>query len=144
MHISTRAKLISTAFVAAALAIPAAHGAAGSYPQLRTGEGFSFAAPSYWSVSQTPAVRINRSLGVPALYLGSGVETQAPATMNRSLEVPAQYLPSSKTVAVTTASGGFDWLDAGIGAAFVAGLGILGVVGLLAVRRRHGMAQLEV
>jgi DNA-binding CsgD family transcriptional regulator len=43
----------------------------------------------------------------------------------------------------TTGSDGFDWQDAGIGAAFVAGLSMLGVAGFLAVRRRHGLAQLD-
>jgi hypothetical protein len=143
MKISTQAKLISTALVAAAIAAPIAYGGSGTYPQLRTGEGFSFKAPSYWSIAPTPTVHINRSLEVPARYLGSGVQTPAPTPMNRSLEVPARYLPQSESVAVTTASGGFDWQDAGIGAAFVAGLGIIGVLGLLAVRRRHGMAQLD-
>jgi len=143
MKISTQAKLISTALVAAAIAAPIAYGGNGTYPQLRTGEGFSFKAPSYWSIAPTPTVHINRSLEVPARYLGSGVQTPAPAPMNRSLEVPAQYLPPSEPVSVTTGSDGFDWQDAGIGAAFVAALGILGVGGLLAVRRRHGLAQLD-
>jgi hypothetical protein len=164
MKISTQAKLISTALVAAAIAAPIAYGGSGTYPQLRTGEGFSFKAPSYWSIAPTPTVHINRSLEVPARYLGSGVQTPAPTPinrsfewylgwgaqtpaptpMNRSLEVPAQYLPPSEPVSVTTGSDGFDWQDAGIGAAFVAGLGILGVGGLVAVRRRHGVAQLDV
>jgi hypothetical protein len=136
MKISTQAKLISTALVAAAIAAPIAHGqsdgmliyrasqkAAASSPSgyapLKTGEGFSFKAPSYWRAPT--AVQINRSL-----------------------EVPAQYLPPSEPVSVTTGSDGFDWQDAGIGAAFVAGLGILGCCGLLAVRRRHELAQLDV
>jgi hypothetical protein len=136
MKISTQAKLISTALVAAAIAAPIAHGqsdgmliyrasqkAAASSPSgyapLKTGEGFSFKAPSYWRAPT--AVQINRSL-----------------------EVPAQYLPPSEPVSVTTGSDGFDWQDAGIGAAFVAGLGILGCCGFLAVRRRHELAQLDV
>jgi hypothetical protein len=159
MKISTQAKLISTALVAAAIAAPIAHGqsdgmliyqasqkAAASSPSgyvpLKTSEGFSFKAPSYWSIAPTPTVHINRSLEVPARYLGSG-ETPAPTPINRSLEVPAQYLPPSGPL-YTTASDGFDWQDAGIGAAFVAGLGILGCCGFLAVRRRHELAQLDV
>ena len=94
----------------------------GPYPQLRTGEGFSFKAPSYWTA--TRPVRINRSLEVPARYLGNGTQAGAKTRMNRSLEVPAQYLPPSEPVSVTSGSDGFDWQDAGIGAAFVAGLGI--------------------
>jgi hypothetical protein len=113
-----------------------------SYPQVRTGEGFSFKAPSYWSTA-TPPVRINRSLEVPARYLGSGTQAGAKTRINRSLEVPAQYLLPSEPVSVTTGSDGFDWQDAGIGAAFVAGLSMLGVAGFLAVRRRHGLAQLD-
>jgi hypothetical protein len=131
MKISTQAKLISTALVAAAIAAPIAHGqsdgmliyqasqkAAASSPSgyvpLKTGEGFSFKAPSYW-------------------------RAPTPVQINRSLEVPAQYLPPSGPL-YTTASDGFDWQDAGIGAAFVAGLGILGCCGFLAVRRRHELA----
>jgi len=142
MKISTQARLISTALVALAIAAPVAH-AGGPYPPLRTGEGFSFKAPSYWRIAPTPTVHINRSLEVPARYLGPG-QTPAPTPMNRSLEVPAQYLPPSEQVPVTTASVGFDWQDAGIGAAFVAGLGVLGLVGFLTVRRRHELAQLDV
>ncbi len=176
MKTSTKAKLISTALVAAAIAAPIAYGGSGTYPHLRSGEGFSFKAPSYWNAGPlqidpntptpsraylerylgeyagagpkveriAPPVHINRSLEVPARYLGSGVQTPAPTPINRSLEVPAQYLPPSEPVSVTTGSDGFDWQDAGIGAAFVAGLGILGVGGFLAVRRRHGVAQLDV
>jgi MYXO-CTERM domain-containing protein len=140
MKISTQAKLISTALAAAAIAAPIAYGGSGTYPQLRTGEGFSFKAPSYWSIAPTPTVHINRSF---EWYLGSGARTPAPTPMNRSLEVPAQYLPPSEPVSVTTGSDGFDWQDAGIGAAFVAGLGILGVGGLVAVRRRHELGQLD-
>jgi hypothetical protein len=146
MTISNKAKLISTALVAVAIAAPVAHGTpgtpvSGSSAQLRTGEGFSFKAPSYWSTAKPP-VRINRSLEVPARYLGNGTQTAADTRISRSLEVPQHYLPPSEPVA--TSSGGFDWQDAGIGAAFVAGLGILGVGGFLAVRRRHGLGQLDV
>ena len=55
MRISTQAKLISTALVAVAIAAPIAHGEtdgmllSGGYPQLETGKGFSFKAPSYWN-----------------------------------------------------------------------------------------------
>jgi hypothetical protein len=199
MKISTQAKLISTALVAAAIAAPIAHGetdgtllsrasqnaaltktnpgtvsdgtllsmaaglpghqsSSGSYPRLKTGEGFSFKAPSYWNagpsywrtVERTLAptktrVAVNRSLGVPEQYLGAGTQTEPTpprVAVNRSLGVPPQYLASSEQV--STASSGFDWLDAGVGAAFVAGLGMLGLGVIVAVRRRHGLAQLEV
>jgi hypothetical protein len=154
MKISTQTKLISTALLAAAIAAPIAYGGSGTYPQLRTGEGFSFKAPSYWNTTQRPHVRMNRSLEVPPQYLSP--ETLTPLrtpreAINRSLGVPPQYLGRAglrgvgeeQVIPVVTGSG-FDWGDAGIGAAFVAGLGILGCCGFLAVRRRHELAQLDV
>jgi hypothetical protein len=173
MKISTKAKLISTALVAAAIVAPIAHGetdgtlltrasqnavlaktnpgtvsdgtllskaadlpghqsSSASYPRLKVGEGFSFKAPSYWNAApsywrtvertlapRTPRVSVNRSLGVPPQYLGSTAEQ------------------------VSIASSGFDWVDAGVGAAFVAGLGAIGLGAFVAVRRRHGLAELE-
>jgi hypothetical protein len=197
MKISTQAKLISTALAAVAIAAPIAHGesdgtllfrasqkaaaaSSGSYPRLKTGEGFSFevpsyrlAGPSYWSTEQAPPVRMNRSLEVPPQYLGTGIQTQArtpevsmnrslgvppvylgagtqivPAapdvSMNRSLGVPPQLLGAGTSEQVSTASTGFDWLDAGVGAAFVAGMGALGLAVFVVVRRRHGLALPEV
>ena len=139
MKISTQAKLISTALVIVAIAAPIAQGhsygilLSGSHPQLKTGQGFSFKAPSYWNAApsywrnvertltpRTPRVNVNRSLGVPPQYLGSATEQ------------------------ASTASSGFDWVDAGVGAAFVAALGAIGLGAFVAVRRRHGPAQLEV
>jgi hypothetical protein len=189
MRISTQAKLISTALAAVAIAAPIAHGEtdgmllSGSYPQLETGKGFSFKAPSYWNAGpsywstaermvapitprvavnrslgvppqylgtgtqaepRTPRVAVNRSLGVPPQYLGGGTQT-VPRTsrvaVNRSLGVPLQYLASSEQA--STASSGFDWLDAAVGAAVIAGLGALGLGVFAALRRRHGLAQLE-
>jgi hypothetical protein len=98
------------------------------------------------AVPRTPPVTVNRSLGVPPQYLGGGTQAvpmTPPISVNRSLGVPPQYLGSTSEQ-VSTASSGFDWLDAGVGAAFVAGLGALGFGGFVAVRRRHGLAQLEV
>jgi hypothetical protein len=116
----------------------------GSYLRLKSGEGFSFKAPSYWSTIQTPHVRINRSLEVPPQYLAGGaVLRTAGVSMNRSLGVPPQYL-GSRSEQVSTASNGFDWADAGIGAAFVAGLATLCLGGFAAVRRRQGLAHVDV
>jgi hypothetical protein len=222
MKISTQAKLISTALVALTIAAPIARGETGGtsvsgYPQLKTGEGFSFEAPSYWNAgpsywstaqstgAATPSVGMNHSLGVPPQYLGTGIKTEprtarlgegfsfkapsywnaapsywrtveltltpraprasvnrslgvppqylgggtksvartTPVSVNRSLGVPPQYLGST-TQQVSTASSGFDWLDAGVGAAFVAVLGALGLGVFVAVRRRYGLAHLEV
>jgi hypothetical protein len=125
----------------------------------RISEGFSFKAPSYWNaapsywrsvertiITRTPRVNVNRSLGVPPQYLGGGTQTVArttPVSVNRSLGVPPQYLGSA-TEQASTVSSGFDWLDAGVGAAFVAVLGALGLGVFVAVRRRYGLAHLEV
>jgi hypothetical protein len=191
MKISTQAKLISTALVIVAIAAPIAQGESygmllsGSHPQLKTGEGFSFKAPSYWNaapsywrtvegtlVTRTPRASVNRSLGVPAKYLGGGTQSvpgtprasvnrslgvpakylgggaqsvpgTARASVNRSLGVPPQYLGSTAEQ-VSTASSGFNWLDAGVGAAFVASLGMIGLAVFVAMRRRNSLAQLEV
>jgi hypothetical protein len=42
-----------------------------------------------------------------------------------------------RTVSVV-ATGGFDWADAGIGAAFVFGIMFLGAVSVVTIRRHHG------
>jgi hypothetical protein len=142
MKISTQAKLISTALVAVAIAAPIAHGEtggallSGSYPQLKAGEGFSFKAPSYWNAGPGYWITVQRTVAPITPRVG----------VNRSLGVPPQFLGTPQTEPRTPRLGGFNWLDAGIGAAFVAGLGALGlgVFVLVAVRRRHGLAQLEV
>ena len=43
----------------------------------------------------------------------------------------------SRTVSVV-ATGGFDWADAGIGAAFVFGIMFLGAASVVTIRRHHG------
>jgi MYXO-CTERM domain-containing protein len=166
MNISTQAKLISTALVAVAIAAPIAHGESdgtliyrasqkaaasspSSYLPLKSGKGFSFKAPSYWSTAQTPPVRINRSLEVPPQYLGA--EREVPSdrqvfslgtALNEYQQKIGARTPSEQTPSASSTS--FDWADAGIGAAVVAGLGMLGLGGFLAVRRRHVLAQLDV
>jgi hypothetical protein len=97
------------------------------------------------AVPRTPRASVNRSLGVPPQYLGTGTQTKPrtpPVGVNHSLGVPAEYLASSEQA--STGSSGFDWVAAGVGAAFIAGLGALGLAVFFAVRRRHGLAQLEV
>jgi hypothetical protein len=92
MKISTKAKVISTALVAAVLAAPIAFGGSGTYPQLRTGEGFSFKAPSYWSSAQstavlaTPGNAMNRSLGVPPRYQLHQIEATTAASTQRRVD----------------------------------------------------------
>lgn len=147
----TSIKIIGTVLAAAAVAVPVASaggprtpsegnslGVLPEYQQKsepttpRISEGFSFKAPSYWNAGPGYWSTVERMV--------------APITprvaVNRSLGVPPQYLASSEQA--STASNGFDWLDAGVGAAFIAGLGALGLGAFVAVRRRHGPAQLEV
>jgi hypothetical protein len=155
MRISTQAKLISTALAAVAIAAPIAHGEtdgtlpSGSYPQLKTGEGFSFKAPSYWNAApsywrtaertlapRTPR-RVNRSLGVPPQYLGAGTQTVTralPVSANRSLGVPLKY----KVKAIqATGTAGFDWSSAAIGAGTVAGfLLMIAAIGAMTIKAR--------
>ena len=157
--------LVALALVAVAIAAPIAHGesdgtliyrasqkaAASSpsgYPPLKSGEGFSFKAPSYWSTTQTPPVRINRSLEVPPQYLSPQTLRDVPSdrqgfslgtALNEYQQKIGARTPSEQTPTASATS--FDWADAGIGAAVVAGLGMLGLGGFLAVRRRHDLAQ---
>jgi hypothetical protein len=133
MRISTQAKLISTVLAAVAIAAPIAHGeTGGSYPQLETGKGFSFKAPSYWSAGPsywstaermitpiTPRVAVNRSLGVPPQYLGTGTQTQP------------------RTPRLSEGSAGFDWSAAAIGAGIVAALFLMiASIGAIMIRAR--------
>jgi hypothetical protein len=138
MRISTQAKLISTALAAVAIAAPIAHGEtdgmllSGSYPQLETGKGFSFKAPSYWNAGPsywrtaermitpiTPRVAVNRSLGVPPQYLGTGTQTQP------------------RTPRLSEGSAGFDWSAAAIGAGIVAALFLMiASIGAITIRAR--------
>jgi len=46
-------------------------------------------------------------------------------------------LPAPTTTAVVSSSDGFDWNDAGIGAAFVLGAMLLGAASLVTIRRQH-------
>jgi LPXTG-motif cell wall-anchored protein len=62
--------------------------------------------------------------------------------LNEYQQKIAARTPSEQTP--TASSTTFDWADAGIGAAAVAGLAMLGLGGFLAVRRRHVLAQLDV
>jgi hypothetical protein len=63
------------------------------------------------------------------------------ASQGSSLGVPREHLATEQ---VTTVSNGFAWADAGIGAAFVAGLATIAIGAWMLVRRRHGLAQLGV
>jgi hypothetical protein len=115
MH-RTHLTLITTLLAAAALAVPGAYAGHGSPHRVAVGEGFS--------------------LGVPDEYLAQPNQLEE----GFSLGVPEEYLAPSPTV-VATGANGFDWTDAGIGAATVAGLLLLlGVLGTIIVRARrpHG------
>jgi hypothetical protein len=46
-------------------------------------------------------------------------------------------VPSKPTAPVTSGSDGFDWNNAGLGAAFVFGALLLGVASLVTIRRHH-------
>src|SRR5438093_9671980 len=99
--------------------LPGHQSSSASYPRLKVGEGFSFKAPSYWNAApsywrtvertlapRTPRVSVNRSLGVPPQYLGSRTQTE-----------PREYQVQAVRA---TSSAGFDLLDAGMRASFVA------------------------
>jgi hypothetical protein len=59
-----------------------------------------------------------------------------------SLGIPPEYLADTEVVA-TARTGGFDWADASIGAAFAAGVSIFAAGAWLIVRRRHALVQLH-
>jgi MYXO-CTERM domain-containing protein len=144
-----------------AAGLPGHQSSSGSYPRLKSGEGFSFKVPSYWNadpgywstaqrtgaqtapVSQCPCnVGLIGGRSLSPVATSSSLDAGTYVGVNRSLGVPLQYLGSTEQV--STASSGFDWMDAGVGAAFVAGLGAIGLVALVALRRRNSVAQLEV
>jgi hypothetical protein len=115
-----------------AAGLPGHQSSSAIYPGLKAGEGFSFkapsywnAGPSYWSTAQrtgapiTPRVRVNRSLGVPAQYLGTGTQTK-PGTPRAG-----------------EGSAGFDWSAAAIGAGIVAALFLMiAGIGAMTIRAR--------
>jgi hypothetical protein len=93
--------------------------------------------------------RILTSLTVP-FVLALAVATDT-ATARQHQEIGARAVPSSTqtevvpkpipaptTTVVASSSDGFDWNDAGIGAAFVSGAVLLGAASLVTIRRHHG------
>jgi hypothetical protein len=52
-------------------------------------------------------------------------------------EVVPKPLPAPTTTIVASSSDGFDWNDAGIGAAFVFGITLVGAASLMTIRRHH-------
>ena len=118
MNISTQAKLISTALVAVAIAAPIAHGESDGTLIYRANQKAAASSPS----------------GYPPLKSGTALNEYQQKIRART---PSEQSP-------TASSSSFDWADAGIGAAVVAGLGMLGLGGFLALRKRHVLAQLDV
>jgi hypothetical protein len=55
-------------------------------------------------------------------------------------EVVSKPLPAPTTTVVASSSDGFDWNDAGIGAASVFGIALVGAASLMTIRRHHGPA----
>lgn len=91
-----------------------------------------FAAAAAAEGSVRPDDRATRGTGAIAL------ETAVVRPDDRAIRPSS---PSSVTFVESTAGGGFDWADAGIGAATVVGLGLVSVgVFVLVARRRHGPA----
>jgi hypothetical protein len=174
----TSIKIIGPVLVAAVVAVPVA--SAGSPRAPSVGEGFSFRAPSYWNagpsywntaqsagVPTTPRVGVNRSLGVPAQYLGPGTSAQGPTyslgpallqyrqgvgffAKPTSAQGPAYSLGPAlldyqqgvgfyAKAAPTARGNGFDWSSAGIGAGIAAALFlIIAGIGAMTIRARQG------
>lgn len=55
-------------------------------------------------------------------------------------EVVPKPPPAPTTTVVASSSDGFDWNDAGIGAASVFGITLVGTASLMTIRRHHGPA----
>jgi hypothetical protein len=77
----------------------------------------------------TPLVSEKLS-GLGALAVPSSTQT----------EVVPKPFPAPTTTVVASSSEGFDWNDAGIGAAFVFGITLVGAASLMTIRRHHGPA----
>ena len=86
-----------------------------------------------------PPVLVNRSEGLNKKY-GVGQKSQQAIIREKLGEIGAWAVPSTSTTStpnpVVSSDGGFDWNNAGIGAAFVLGAMLLGVASV-ATRRRH-------
>jgi MYXO-CTERM domain-containing protein len=109
----------------------------------------SIPIPDYLTRIQYPGTRSQ-----PTVYLGPAQGGRAPekAVPYGQIAIPAwlariQYPGTSSlpTVVVTPTTGAstdssFDWASAGVGAGFVAGLGVVAVGVALALRRRRSLA----
>jgi hypothetical protein len=92
--------------------------------------------------------RILTSLTVPFLLAGAVATGTASARQHQ--EIGARAAPSSTqtevvpkplpATIVASSSDGFDWNDAGIGAASVFGITLVGAASLMTIRRHHGPA----
>ena len=90
--------------------------------------------------------RIFTSLTVPFVLAGAVATGTASARQHQ--ETGTRAAPSSTqtevvpkplpATIVASSSDGFDWNDAGIGAAFVFGAALLGAASLVTIRRHHG------
>ena len=91
--------------------------------------------------SQQPIIREKLGeIGAWAVPSTSTTSTQQPIIREKLGEIGAWAVPSTSTTStptpVVSSDDGFDWNNAGIGAAFVLGAMLLGVASL-ATRRRH-------
>ena len=94
------------------------------------------------SVGATASAKPGHESGAPisvvscATYGPTGLRGIGPS--DAQPEVPASTAARSENVARGTSSRGFDWGDAGIGAAGGIGLSILGLAGVLTLTHRRG------
>jgi hypothetical protein len=81
------------------------------------------------------------------LYQRPAQDLRSPDTRDAALisqglleqHTPPSTIVVERSVPAAAPAGGFDWLDAAIGAAFALGIGMLGTAALVATRRRtHG------
>jgi hypothetical protein len=101
-----------------------------NFPPIKTGQGFSFRAPNGW-----PIIRQLRVGAAGVLSYPPGVYPGVAPAPNTS-----SYRSTRATPPAASGSGGFDWGDAGIGAAAMFGIILLvGAAGavLIAARNRR-------
>ena len=82
----------------------------------------------------TATARQHQAIG--AWAVPSSTQTEVVPKPLVSEKLSGLGLPTTTTVA--SSGDGFDWNDAGIGAAFVFGITLVGAASLMTIRRHHG------
>ena len=93
-----------------------------------------------WAVPSTPKQTVVKNT---AAQLGEIGAWAVPSTSKVTTPLVSEKLDGldlQPTPTLASSGEGFDWNDAGIGAAFVFGITLVGAAGLMTIRRHHGPA----